>query len=374
MNEGDVRSPTVECLSSLKSIQRDYARFKLENPVKRVFDPISELHWTYYEGATVKKPDGSDESLAELPCVVLLHGICGTAGCYFYVIEKLAKAGVRCISAQYPEYYSPDEWIEGLLHFLEYIKLSKPLVFASDLGGYLLQLFVEKYPESLSAIALCNSYRRTDCFSSSPELRGMYGRLFTVLPHVVLKNIFVEYYICPQDNVRARAKSPMVEQLAREFMANELNQLTASDLGGRISLQMSTDYVDDFCSRRMPPSKILIIETNNNNIPDELTEDMLEAYQDAKIAHMRDGGDFPYLTKPEEIVTYLMVHLTNVRALQSAQNITDAPVKSGGCSSLRDLYKFNIPRRSSESSHCSVIPAQPSWESDDATSPSLSDS
>lgn len=72
----------------------------------------------------------------------------------------MAIQGVRCISAQYPEYYSPDEWITGFLHFIEYLKLSKPLVFGSDLGGYLLQLFVETYPESVCSIALCNSYRR----------------------------------------------------------------------------------------------------------------------------------------------------------------------------------------------------------------------
>lgn len=40
---------------------------------------------------------------------------------------------------------------------------------------------------------------------------------------------------------------------------------------------MSTDYVDDYVTRRLLPNRILIIETSNNNIPEELNDDMLVA-------------------------------------------------------------------------------------------------
>ncbi|AFZ80926.1 hypothetical protein BEWA_003340 [Theileria equi strain WA] len=68
--------------------------------------------------------------------------------------------GFRCISAQYPEYITPFEWNAGFLHFLEYLKITKPVVFASDLGGFLLQLFAEKYPDAIHGMILCNSYTR----------------------------------------------------------------------------------------------------------------------------------------------------------------------------------------------------------------------
>ncbi|GFE52952.1 acid cluster 33 protein, putative [Babesia ovis] len=363
---------SVECSQSLHSIQGDYTRFKRETPVKRVFDPISELYWTYYETGTAKKTIESENGPKDLPTVVLLHGICGTAGCYFYVVNKLKEAGVRCISAQYPEYCCIDEWISGLLHFFEYLKLTKPVVFGSDLGGYLLQLFVEKYPESVLSIVLCNSYRRTDSFSSSPELRGFYGRFFSVLPHMILRNIFVDSYICPVNNRRV-LKIPVIEQLAREFMSSELDQLSASDLGSRISLQMSTDYVDDLGYRGWTADKILIIETNNNNIPEDLNEDMRTAYSGAKIATMKNGGDFPYLTKPDEIVTFLMVHLKNLRMSQVADGDIEAVERIASCRLQQPTTSNNISRAASDSSYSSIIPGQQPWDYNDLSSSSLSD-
>ncbi|KAK1933478.1 hypothetical protein X943_003833 [Babesia divergens] len=376
MSKGKFHTPTVECQQSLRSIQSDYTRFKLENAIKRVFDPVSELYWTYYESSNVRKSSAESSGVVDLPSVVLLHGICGTAGCYFYIVNKLAEAGVRCISAQYPEYYSPDEWIAGLLHFIEYLKLSKPLVFGSDLGGYLLQLFVETYPESVCSIALCNSYRRTDGFSSSPDFRGLYGRLYSVLPHMILRNIYIDSYICPPKGPRSATKVPVLEHMAREFMAHELDQLSASELGSRISLQMSTDYVDDYVIRRISPNRILIIETSNNNIPEELNDDMLVAYRDAKIATMRAGGDFPYLTKPDEIVTFLLVHLTNVCLLQNEKNIQaeNGTAKTlVSCGQARDVAISTIMRKSSESSQCSLVPGAYSCDYNDYVTPSLSD-
>lgn len=82
----------VECQQSLRSIQSDYTRFKLENAIKRVFDPVSELYWTYYESSNVRKSSAESSGVVDLPSVVLLHGICGTAGCYFYIVNKLAEA------------------------------------------------------------------------------------------------------------------------------------------------------------------------------------------------------------------------------------------------------------------------------------------
>ncbi|EDO07878.1 Alpha/beta hydrolase family protein [Babesia bovis T2Bo] len=362
---------SLECVQSLHSIQSDYSRFKRENPVKRVFDPVSERFWTYYETGVPVYHQHTDDGSRELPTVVLLHGICGTAGCYFYILDRFKEVGIRCISAQYPEYSSIDEWIAGLLHFFEYLKLSKPVVFGSDLGGYLLQLFVEKYPESVCSIVLCNSYRRTDAFSSSPELRGLYGRLFSVLPHAILRNLFVDSYICPVSNSH-RNKVPVVEQLAREFMSSELDQLTAGDLGSRISLQLSTDYVDDFGNRHLACDKILIIETNNNNIPEDLNEDMRVAYSEAKIAHMKGGGDFPYLTKPEEIFTFLLVHLKNLGVAQVVDNDLVAH-DNAIVIRLNHLKSNNLSRMSSASSHCSIVPGPQPWDYQDASSGTLSD-
>lgn len=136
-------------------------------------------------------------------------------------------------------------------------------MFGSDLGGFLLQLFVQSYPNLLSSIILCNSYRkylsivflfyslithfylfftyyliyfsfRTDDFSISPAFREVYGNLYMLLPHVILKNLYIEYYICPKtEDINERVE--LREQYAKEFMACELDHISASDLGSRIT-------------------------------------------------------------------------------------------------------------------------------------------
>lgn len=367
----------VECLQSNKSIQADYTRFKVDNAIKRVFDPVSDLYWTYYEVQKVNRSTKETMGREGFPTVVLLHGICGTAGCYFYLMSKLADAGIKCISAQYPEYYSPDEWIAGFMHFIEYLKLTKPMVFASDLGGFLLQLFVESYPESICAMALCNSYRRTDTFSNSPEFRGAYGKLYTMLPHVLLRTIYVDYYIYPPISKESHERVSVSEQMAKEFMANELDQLTAGELGSRISLQMTTDYVAAYGSKRMQHNRILIIETTNNHIPEDLNDDMRVAYYGCKVATMKSGGDFPYLSKPDEVVSFILVHLTNVHRLlnekESSEETVNIQQSVISCGVTRELDEGSVRRSASASSVGSMINGHYSYEYGDYVSPSLSD-
>ncbi|KAK2196924.1 bifunctional Alpha-Beta hydrolase fold/Maspardin [Babesia duncani] len=257
------REPTVECVNLGHSIQQDFSKFKSCNATKRVFDPTSELYWTFYESNGTKNEQKGG--------IVLLHGICGTAGSYFYLFNRLADLGFHCISAQYPEYLYTSDWITGFLHFLEFLNVSKPCVFASDLGGFLLQLFIEKYPDIIGSIILCNSYRRTDLLSQSPEFRGFYGKFYSLLPHIVLRGIYLDHYISTFDG---QGKLQMQEQLAREFMANELDSIEAGDLGSRISLQLSDQVVPLGRTLPFPQSSILIIETRDTTLPTELSEDL----------------------------------------------------------------------------------------------------
>lgn len=60
-----------------------------------------------------------------------------------------------------------------------------------------------------------------------------------MLPHMILRNIYIDSYICPPKGLRSATKVPVLEHMAREFMAHELDQLSASELGSRISYVVS---------------------------------------------------------------------------------------------------------------------------------------
>ena len=45
-------------------------------------------------------------------------------------------------------------------------------------------------------------------------------------------------------------------------------------------------------------------------------EDLHRSYPDASMAYMKNGGNFPYLSRSEEVNLYLQVHLRRFELLQ----------------------------------------------------------
>ncbi|CAI7722470.1 acid cluster protein 33 homologue, putative [Plasmodium vivax] len=274
------------------SMHEAYKSFCSQHPLKKLSMPKSDLVWSYYD------INSRNENI-----VIFLHGICGTAGCYFYQLDALANLGFRVISFQYPCYNYLKDWIKNMCNILEYLNIKKAHFFASDLGGYLMQLYAKLYPSKVESLILCNSYRRTDDFAAVAAFRNVYGKLYSFLPHVLLKKIILENYIYVNYvNIDLKEKNSL------EFMSNEVDLISSADLGGRISLQLSSENVDSIC---VNDRSITILQTLNNTYADSLNEDMKNAYPYAKHAILKSGGSFPYLSRHEEVNMYILVHLRN---------------------------------------------------------------
>ncbi|GAW82670.1 hypothetical protein, conserved [Plasmodium gonderi] len=274
------------------SMRETYKIFCSKHPLKKLSMPKSDLVWSYYD------INSKNENI-----VIFLHGICGTAGCYFYQLDALGKLGFRVISFQYPCYNYLKDWIKNMCNILEYLNIKKAHFFASDLGGYLIQIYAKLYPSKVESLILCNSYRRTDDFASVSAFRNVYGKLYSFLPHVLLKKIILENYIYVNYvNIDLKEKNSL------EFMSNEIDLISSADLGGRIGLQLSVETVDRI---HMNDECITILQTLNNTYSDSLNEDMKKAYPFAKHAIMKSGGSFPYLSRYEEVNMYILVHLRN---------------------------------------------------------------
>lgn len=274
------------------SMLEAYKQFCSKYPLKKLSMPKSDLVWSYY-----------DINPRYENIVIFLHGICGTAGCFFYQIDYLTKLGCRVISLQYPSYSYLKNWIKNLCNILEYLNVKKAHFFASDLGGYLIQLYSKLYPSRVESLVLCNSYRSTEPFASVSSLRSVYGKVYSFFPHMLLKKIILENYIYLN-----YSRVDLKEKNSLEFMSNELDCIAAADLGGRISLQLSSEVVDGIY---VPDRNITILQTLNNLHSDQMNDDMRSAYPQAKHAIMKSGGPFPYLSRHEEVNLYLSVHLRN---------------------------------------------------------------
>uniref|UniRef100_A0A8C9GRF1 Maspardin n=1 Tax=Piliocolobus tephrosceles TaxID=591936 RepID=A0A8C9GRF1_9PRIM len=274
------------------SMLEAYKSFCSKYPLKRLSMPKSDLVWSYY-----------DLNKRSEHIVIFLHGLCGTAGCYFYQLDALANLGFRVISLQYPCYNYIQDWIKNVCNILEYLNIKKAHFFAADLGGYLIQLYAKIYPSKIESLILCNSYRRTDEFAAVASLRNIYGKLYSFLPHVLLKKILLENYI-----YAINTRIDLKEKNSLEFMSNEIELITGADLGGRFSLHLSSEIVDGIYVNE---KCLTLIQTLNNTYKNSINEDMRKAYPYAKHAIMKSGGCFPYLSRHEEVNIYILVHLRN---------------------------------------------------------------
>ena len=45
--------------------------------------------------------------------------------------------------------------------------------------------------------------------------------------------------------------------------------------------------------------------------PQDVRDEMYKSYPSAKLAHLKSGGNFPYLSRSEEINMFILIHLRN---------------------------------------------------------------
>lgn len=114
--------------------------------------------------------------------IIFLPGTTSGAEAFFYQLDALSSKGYKCLSCQYPPYYTVDDWIEGFERFLDVIKAERVHIFGVSLGGFLAQSYAVTYPKRVCSLMLCNSFTSTASFADS-----MAG--FVSLVHITPTNV-----------------------------------------------------------------------------------------------------------------------------------------------------------------------------------------
>ncbi|KAG7170665.1 Maspardin-like [Homarus americanus] len=91
-----------------------------------------------------------------------------------------------------------------------------------------------------------------------------------------------------------------------DFMVERLETLHQSELASRLTLNCSPDYVQ--------PHKVQVEVTvldvfDESALSHTVKEEMYKCYPAAKLAHLKTGGNFPFLAKAEDVNIYIQVHL-----------------------------------------------------------------
>ncbi|XP_047536146.1 maspardin-like [Vanessa atalanta] len=276
----------MSCLSDL-SQSSEYLSFRSSIPLRKIaVDTDGSKTWKIFD---------SGPKSVNCP-LVCLPPVSGTADIFYKQIMGLTTRGIRVIAAEPPPYWNLKEWCDGFKRLLDYMELDRVHIFGASLGGFIGQKFTEltKNCPRVASIILCNSFTDTSIFEYDDS-----AVLFWLLPSLVLKRMLMGNFTT--DKVDKRIAESI------DFMVERLESLTQTELASRLTLNCMPCYVQPQLLKDLP---ITIMDVwDESALSSRVREDLYKSYPHAKLAHLKSGGNFPYLSRSDEVNLHLLIHL-----------------------------------------------------------------
>jgi len=247
---------------------------------------VNERIWKYY-----------DFGPKEATPLVCIPGASGTADVFYRQIISLCPKGYRIISVQFDAYDTHQAWCKGLDRFLDKIAVNKVHLFGTSLGGYLAQCYAQFRPARVESLILNNAFCDTQYYTDNAPCAAM----FSVMPEFMLKRIVLSNF--PATSLETEIANSV------DFMVEQLETLTQSELAGRLTLNCAPGTLKPG-SVILSSEHITILDTIDDvALPENLREEVYKFYPDARVAHLKSGGNFPYLSRADEVNMHIQIHL-----------------------------------------------------------------
>ncbi|KAM7256378.1 hypothetical protein ACFE04_012119 [Oxalis oulophora] len=263
----------------------DYVYFKSQVPLHKI--PIGTKQWRYY-----------DFGPKQVPPLICLPGTAGTADVFYKQIMALSIKGYRVISVDIPRVWNLYEWIQAFEKFLDVIDVHHIHLYGTALGGLLAQLFAQHRPRRVRSLVLSNTFMDTHSFAAAMP----WSPLVSWTPSFLLKR----YVLI---GIRDGPHEPFIADSV-DFVVSQVETLSREDLAARLTLTVDVATVGPLL---LSDSFITIMDTNDYcAIPQQLKDQLSDKYPGARRAHLKSGGDFPFLSRPDEVNLHLQIHLRRV--------------------------------------------------------------
>lgn len=269
------------------STSQEYQSFRSTISQKKVVvDDDNSKEWTMYDAGpkTVKCP------------LVCFPPASGTADVFFRQILGLTTAGYRVIAVEYPVYWTMREFCEGFRKLLDHLQLDRVHIFGTSLGGFLAQKFAEFCSRSprVASLILCNAFYDTTIFQQTNS-----APTFWMMPALFLKKMVM-------GNFDKGLVDPDIAD-SIDFLVERLDSLSQQELASRLTLNCMNCYVE--------PQKLRELDITIMDVFDDcalsgmVRDEMYKCYPEARRAHLKSGGNFPYLSRAADVNLFLQIHL-----------------------------------------------------------------
>lgn len=274
--------------SAIKS-SPEYISFLSSVPKKKVIvDSAGAKEWIIYDAGpkTIKSP------------LVFLPPVSGTADVFFRQILTLSSLGFRVISVDSPPFWNVRDWCIGFRRLLDNLQLDLVHIFGSSLGGFLAQKFAEmtnKNPR-VKSLLLCNTFNDTSVFGFTST-----ANTFWMMPNVFLKKMIISGF-------DKRAVDLDIAD-AIDFMVDKMEGLGQETLASRLTLNCINNYVEPqrIHNQQIPVTIIDVFDEAALSMT--VSEEMEKCFPEARFAHLKSGGNFPFLSRAAEVNVLIRIHL-----------------------------------------------------------------
>ncbi|GJD09698.1 Maspardin [Galdieria sulphuraria] len=271
----------------------DYANFRAWVPRNILsVGTVNPRNFIYYDWGPRNAP---------IEPLICLHAVAGSAEVFFLQILGLAPRGYRVVSLEIPSYFSVEEFCQGFQSFLDTLGFRKIHIYGAGLGGFLGLCYASRNPEQVGSLILTHS------FSDSSGIRATFPVSSSVipwLPEFLLRKFLLERL--PKGRMERRVAA------ATEFVISKIKLCDSEQLASRLSLTTLSEKLDTV-SLQYFNERVTILSTLDwiagSSLAKQLHKELCEQFSHARIALMKDGGDFPYLSRSDELNVHLLVHL-----------------------------------------------------------------
>eukprot|EP01112_Ceratiomyxa_fruticulosa_P019450 TRINITY_DN6364_c0_g1_i1.p1 TRINITY_DN6364_c0_g1~~TRINITY_DN6364_c0_g1_i1.p1 ORF type:complete len:360 (+),score=74.21 TRINITY_DN6364_c0_g1_i1:199-1278(+) len=278
---------------------------------------VTEKVWKYYDfGPKDKDP------------LICLPGASGTAEVFFKQIVSLCPKGYRIISVQFGTYDTHLDFCKGLDRFLDKLNVSKAHFFGTSLGGFLAQSYAKYRPSRVASMILNGAFCDTQFFHDNAPCAPM----FSIMPEFMLKRILLANF--PMSKLEAEIANSV------DFMVEQLESLPGNELASRLILNT---LLSDLKPGEITINQeaITLLETLDDVVlPENVREEVHKYYPNARVAQLKSGGNFPYLSRAEEVNMHIEVHLRKLGYVTGSDSESSSSTTqnstSNGTSNLDD--------------------------------------
>ena len=211
----------------------------------------------------------------------------------------LGSAGFRVIAVDYPVLWTHGSWSEAFAALLDQLRLDQVHLFGVGLGGFLAQQFAQHTASSqrVQSLILCNAFTDTAHFKSV-----LGAAKYRWLPAFAMKRMVLHTYFD-----RGRVLPEVAHAI--DFLVDRLESHSRSELAARLTLCTAPAYVEPQTIAAQGIRVTIVDVLDQTYVSKAAVEEMHKCFPDAKVCHIRDGGNEPQLAGDQELNMFVRLHL-----------------------------------------------------------------